>query len=248
MVTKRELIELAQNLGITKLGFTSVDRLSDLPTGKILDVTELKGVLDVFPTAKSVIVAAYKIWDPIFNVVVMGPSWDKKGIPLARQGSEFYQLYTQVLDSKAWALAQHLLKAGFNSAVSRSIALKPAAIRAGLGIQGKNTLILNPELGPLVRFTSILTEAAFESDTPFSEDLCGECTKCIDACPTKALQPYELNIRRCLTYAAENPFSELVEDDVRELEKKLILKPTRNSFCECTICQDVCPIRSNESE
>jgi epoxyqueuosine reductase len=122
--------------------------------------------------------------------------------------------------------------------------LKPAAIIAGLGIQGKNTLILNPEHGPFVRFTCILTEAEFEVDTPFSEDMCGECTKCIDACPTKALQPYEIDIRRCLTYAAENPFSELIDNDVRELEKKLILKPTLNSFFECTICQDVCPIRS----
>jgi len=40
-------------------------------------------------------------------------------------------------------------------------------------------------------------------------------------------------------------FSGLVEDDVRGLEEKLILKPTLNSFCECTICQDVCPIEVN---
>lgn len=244
MITKKEIQDIGQSIGITQLGFTSVDRLSDLPTGKILDVAEHKSVVEVFPKAKSVIMVMYKIWDPIFNVVAFGPIWERKVTPLQDQGSEFYQLYSQILDAKAWTLANHLHRMGYDSMVSRNIALKPAATIAGLGIKGKNTLILNPMHGPFVRFTSILTEAELEPDTPFSGDLCGECTRCIDACPTKALQPYEINIRRCLTYAAENQFSELVEDDVKQLEKKLILKPTLNSFCECTICQDVCPIRS----
>lgn len=245
MISKRGIIEYAHNLGITKIGFTSVDRLSELPTGKILDVVEHRNVLEVLPRVKSVIILAYKIWDPIFNVVALGPSWKKKDIPLEQQGSEFYQLYTQVLDGKAWTLANHLIRNGYDSTVSRRIALKPAAVIVGLGSSGKNTLILNPKYGPFVRFTAILTEAEFESDTPFSKDLCGECTRCIDACPTKALQPYEIDIRRCLTYAAENPFLDTIDDDVRELEEKLIFKPTLNSFCECTICQDVCPIRSD---
>jgi epoxyqueuosine reductase len=244
MVTKEEIENLAESLGITKLGFTTVDRLSELPTGKILDMGNHKAVLDVFPKTKSVIIVMYKIWDPIFNVVAMGPIWQRKGTPLQDQGSEFYQLYSQVLDGKAWALVNHLNKRGYASMVSRGIALKPAATIAGLGVKGKNTLILNPVHGPFVRFTSILTEAGLEPDAPLSEDLCGDCIRCIEACPTKALRPYEINIRRCLTYAAEHPLSELVEDDVRVVEKKLILKPTLNSFCECTICQDACPIRS----
>jgi epoxyqueuosine reductase len=244
MVTKRSIIEYAHNLGITKIGFTSVDRLSNLPTGKVLDVTEHRNIFEVFPKTKSVIICAYKIWDPIFNIVVMGPSWKRKDIPLEEQGSEFYQLYTQVLDGKAWALANHLLRSGYDSTVSRKISLKPIAKITGLGSTGKNTLILNPEYGPFVRFTAILTEAEFEPDTPHLENLCGECTRCIDACPSKALQPYKIDIRRCLTYAAEKPFLDMIGDDIRELEKKVISKPTLNSFCECTICQDVCPIQS----
>jgi epoxyqueuosine reductase len=244
MVTKQEIQEIAQSMGITMLGFTTVDRLLELPTGKVLDIVEHKNVLDLFPKTKSVIIAMYRIWDPIFNVVVMGPIWQKKGTSLQNQGSEFYQLYSQVLDSKAWVLANHLNRIGYDSTVSRGLALKPAATIAGLGIKGKNTLILNLEHGPFIRFTSILTEAEFEPDEPTSGDLCGDCTRCIDACPTKALRPYEINIRRCLTYAAENQFSELVEDDVRELERKLIKKATLNSFSECTICQDACPVRS----
>jgi epoxyqueuosine reductase len=245
MVTKNSIIKYARNLGITDLGFTSVDKLSSLPTGKILEIVEHKSVSEVFPKAKSVLIVAYKIWDPIFNIVAKGPIWRKKGKVLDEQGAEFYQLYTQVIDGKAWALANHLLRNGFDSTVSRKIALKPAAVGAGLGSPGKNTLILNPEHGPFVRFSAILTEAEFEPDTPYNEDLCGECTRCIDACPTKALKSYEIDISRCLTYAVENPFSEKVDDTIRELENKLISKPTLNSFLECTICQDVCPIQKH---
>ena len=90
----------------------------------------------------------------------------------------------------------------------------------------------------------------FESDEPGVP--AQKCTMCIDrleageqplcvlACPTRALQPYEIYIRRCLNYAAENHESPLVAEDVRELEIKHIKRPSLNSFIECTICQDVC--------
>jgi epoxyqueuosine reductase len=227
-------------LGISLIGITTAERLRDLPTGNVLDVTSLQSVLEVLPSTRSVIIAAYKTWDPIFNVVASGPRWLKEGVPLESQGSEFYQLYSQVLDAKAWALAHYLQTNGFEAIVSRRISLKPAAVESGLGARGKNTLVINPEHGPYVRFTAILTSAELKPDEPSAMDICGDCLRCVEACPTKALQPYEIDIRRCLTYAAENQESTLVAEDVRELERKLIKRPTLNSFIECTICQDVC--------
>ncbi len=155
---------------------------------------------------------------------------------------EFYQLYSQVLDAKAGSLALYLHKNGYESLFTRRIALKPAAIEAGLGCRGKNTLIISPEYGAYLGFTAVLTSAELEPDKRFTKDLCGDCMRCIDACPTKALKPYNIDIRRCLTYAAENIKSSAVDEDVRVLEQKLIKKPSLNSFIECTICQDVCPV------
>lgn len=242
MVTKQEIREISKTLGVTAVGITSADRLKDLPTGAVLDVTHHLAVHEVLPSARSAIILAYRVWDPIFNVVASGPKWVKKGVSLENKGSEFYQLYSQVLDAKAWALAHNLQKKGYESVVTRSIALKPAAIKAGLGCRGKNTLTVSPEYGSYVRFTAVLTSAELEPDEPISQDLCAECTRCIDACPTKALRPYEIDIKRCLNYATENPESSAVDEDVRELELKLIKKPSLNSFIECTICQDVCPV------
>jgi epoxyqueuosine reductase len=231
---------ISETVGISRIGITTPERLKDLPAGNILDATVLQRVLEILPSARSVIIAAYRTWDPIFNVVVSGPRWLKEGTLLQSQGSEFYQLYSQVLDAKAWTLAHHIKSNGFEAVVTRRISLKPAAVEAGLGSRGKNTLVINPEHGPFIRFTAILTSAEFETDVPFTVDICGDCMRCVDACPTKALQPFEIDIRRCLTYAAENHGSPLVAEDVRELEKKLIKRPTLNSFIECTICQDVC--------
>jgi len=240
LVTNQEIVSFSKTLGISLVGITTAERLRDLPTGKVLDVTNLLGVLEILPSTRSVIIVAYKTWDPIFNVVVNGPKWLKEGVSLGSQGSEFYQLYSQVLDAKAWALAHYLQTSGFDAIVSRRISLKPAAVESGLGFRGKNTLVINPEQGPYVRFTAILTSAELEPDEPSAMDICGDCMRCVEACPTKALQPYEIDIRRCLAYAAENLGSPLVAEDVRELERKLIKRPTLNSFIECTICQDVC--------
>ncbi len=240
MVTNQEIESFSKTLGISLIGITTAERLRDLPTGNVLDAMNLLGVLEILPSARSVIIAAYKIWDPIFNVVARGPIWLKEGVPLDSQGSEFYQLYSQVLDAKAWALAHYLQTSGFEAVVSRRISLKPAAVESGLGSRGKNTLVINPDHGPYVRFTAILTSAELEPDEPCTTDICGDCMRCVEACPTKALEPYEIDIRRCLNYAAENHGSSLVAEDVRELERKLIKRPTLNGFIECTICQDVC--------
>lgn len=240
MVTKRDIEVRSRTLGISLVGITTTERLEDLPTGEVLDVKNLRAVKEVMPKARSVIIAAYRTWDPIFNVVASGPRWLNEDVLLDSEGSEFYQLYSQVLDAKAWALAHYLQDNGFEAMVTRDISLKRAAVESGLGRQGKNTLVINPEYGPYVRFTAILTSAELEPDEPSKEDICGDCTRCVDACPTKALKPYEIDIRRCLTYAAENQGSSLVTKDVRELERKLIRRPTLNSFIECTICQDVC--------
>ncbi len=65
---------------------------------------------------------------------------------------------------------------------------KFVATRAGLGWVGKNALLINPEYGPRVRLTSILTDAPLNTGTPIEESHCGECTACVMACPVKALR------------------------------------------------------------
>lgn len=60
---------------------------------------------------------------------------------------------------------------------------------AGIGVFGKNSLLLSPEFGPRIRLVSVVTDARLPSSKPLRSDLCGNCTRCLQACPAKALKP-----------------------------------------------------------
>ena len=148
----------------------------------------------------------------------------------------------KVTMSKAWPLVSFLRESGHQARLTTSIPMKTAAIRCGLGSQGKNTLLIHPEVGPRAMLMAILTSATLETDEPYEDDLCGGYDICIRACPSKALTLYNIDIKRCLAYAAENPGGAGIPEDVREPERKLIVRPTPNSFIECITCIFSCPI------
>jgi len=242
MTLTQDVKQKAIDVGFVSVGISNPSMLRGLPYGWVGKITKLRSVEEEFPSAKSVILLGFHAWDKAFNLAVSAPSWLGYGMHDPSEQFEWYQLYYEIVKNMAWEIINFLGKRGFESILSLNIPLKPAAVIAGLGCQGKNTLLVTPEFGPRVRLVSVLTSAELDSDEPFREDLCKECDKCLIACPTKALRPYKLTINRCMVYSAESPHSRDVEDDVRALERKLLKRPSLNSYIECTTCIDVCPI------
>ncbi len=108
------------------------------------------------------------------------------------------------------------------------------ATRAGLGWQGKHTLLIMGKEGSWGFLAVLLLTAVLLPDEPFSVEHCGNCTACIDACPSQAISPFQLDPNRCMTtYTIETeaePPSEVAEAIGQS-----------GWAAGCDICQEVCP-------
>lgn len=105
---------------------------------------------------------------------------------------------------------------------------KVLAREAGLGWQAKNTNLIHPEFGSFFFITVILTDLPIAVANIPVKDRCGTCTACIDACPTKALAPYQIDAGKCISHHTLEDRSEKIPN-------------TFGWIAGCDICQDVCP-------
>lgn len=109
---------------------------------------------------------------------------------------------------------------------------KAWAVRSGLGWMGKNSNILNKDIGSFFFIGEMILDVEFNY-SPETTNHCGTCTRCVDACPTNAIyEPYRVDSNKCISYLT----IELKEQIPENLQSSL-----GEWMYGCDICQDVCP-------
>ena len=111
---------------------------------------------------------------------------------------------------------------------------KAWAQRAGLGWMGKHTNLISRKIGSYFFIGEMIVDVPLAADDPFSADYCGSCTRCIDACPTDAIdRPYSVDSNRCISYwTIEHRGDDIPEHLAADFGAWIF---------GCDICQDVCP-------
>ena len=193
---------------------------------------------EVLAACRSVIVGALAYWTDTPGYLEQPPADDEGWIARFAQGRDFHLDMTQKLHMLARQMRDD---PAFDWPVDEPHALfcdtgpvmeKVYAQQAGLGWQGKNTLILRRDGGSWYVLGVLLVPVDIARDTP-ATDHCGSCTRCMDACPTGAFpEPYVLDARRCIT---------LWTVESRDPERWLDPDTIGGSVFGCDICQEVCP-------
>jgi epoxyqueuosine reductase len=108
------------------------------------------------------------------------------------------------------------------------------AVRSGLGWVGKNGNLIHKKQGSFFFIATLILDLELEYDAPFTHDLCGTCTRCIDACPTQAIHADKLvDGSQCISYFTIELKELLIPDNVKG--------KFDNWMFGCDVCQDVCP-------
>lgn len=152
--------------------------------------------------------------------------------------------YHRVLGRKLCALLERIARRAAVPVTGRAyvdtgpLLERELAQRAGLGWFGKNTMLINPRRGSWFFLGVLLVDIELKSDPPFTDDHCGSCTRCLEACPTGALLGRDgtgapvMDASRCISYLT------IEQRGPIPVELRAAIG---NRVFGCDICQEVCP-------
>ncbi|HYO12259.1 MAG TPA: tRNA epoxyqueuosine(34) reductase QueG [Thermoanaerobaculia bacterium] len=190
----------------------------------------------IFPGARSVLCVALQ-YSPLSGGIgeeqpeAQGDLWPR--VARYARGRDYHD----VMGERLKALEARIAEA-FPGVVSRRyvdtgpVLERELAARAGMGAVGKNTMLLHPEAGSWFLLGELFLSLDLAPDVPVA-DLCGSCTRCLQACPTGALRaPYRLDSNLCISYWTIEHRGPL-PPEAREMVGTWVFG--------CDVCQEVCP-------
>ncbi|XID90620.1 tRNA epoxyqueuosine(34) reductase QueG [Paenibacillaceae bacterium WGS1546] len=243
---KEEMIAAAPGLGIDKLGVTTAEPFAELKE-RLLRHRELgresgfeEPDLELrtepglhMPEARSIIAIAVAYPSKLKNAPVSEPGKRRGILARAAWGEDYHRALRRRLDKLSEWILERVPDAKLLPMVDTgALSDRAVAERAGIGWSGKNCSVLTPELGSWVYLGEMITNLPLPPDVSLP-DGCGDCTLCIDACPTGALVgPGQLDAQRCISFVTQT--KGIVEDEM--------MRKIGNRLYGCDTCQIVCPV------
>ncbi|MCM3784889.1 tRNA epoxyqueuosine(34) reductase QueG [Neobacillus mesonae] len=242
---KQEIVKAAPSFGIDDIGFASAEPFESLRS--ILLDHRAKGYESGFEESdiEKRVNPALESGKPasLIAIAVAYPSKMKnppksepgsyRGI-LARTawGQDYHHVLRQAMDKLTAFIQEKVPEARIENMVDTGVLVDRAVSeRAGIGFSGKNCAIISPKLGSWIFLGELVTDIPFTPDAPVAEG-CGECTKCIDACPTGALVgPGQLDSQKCISFLTQT----------KGFLDEEYMKKIGNRLYGCDTCQIVCP-------
>lgn len=244
-VLQEELIEYAKTIGIDKIGFTSaapfielknlLRRQQELNFQSGFEESDIEKRTEptlLLEEAQSIIAIAIAYPSRMKNAP-KGKRGERRGIFCrASWGMDYHTVLREKLALLEAFLQEKVPHAKMRSMVDTGeLSDRAVAERAGIGWSAKNCSIITPEFGSYVYLGEMITNIPFAPDEPIT-DQCGDCTLCIDVCPTGAIvQAGQLNSNRCVAFLTQT--KGFLPDEFRT--------KIGNRIYGCDTCQTVCP-------
>ncbi len=222
----QKIRKLAESAGIDVIGFCDAAEFSGYRLGR----HPRRDPKLTLPGAKSIIVAG------IYIGGVTMPEW--KNACYGRTSRLYLSGFFLDVVEPLLPMANFLKDIGHQARICQgfvkggsTLPLKLAAVRAGLGWQGKHSLLISKKYGTFLALGGIITDAELAHNTVEESNRCRDCNQCQKACPLAALeQPYVLNTARCMSRLLA------VEDLPVEVQAAV-----DNRVGDCETCQEACP-------
>lgn len=149
-------------------------------------------------------------------------------------GEDYHHVIKKKLKELLFSIQEKIGEVSGRAFVDSAPVLERAwAEKAGLGWNGKHTLLIQKQQGSFFFLAELIIDLELAYDQPFSTDHCGSCTRCIDACPTQAILPNStIDGSKCISY-----FTIELKDNIPSEFKNHF----EDWMFGCDICQDVCP-------
>lgn len=243
-LTSDKIKELAKQAGFNFCGIAKAQRLDDdaarleswLNKGMHGTMKYMENYFDLrtdptklVPGARSVITLMYNYYSSEKQ------NEDAPRISKYAYGEDYHEVIREKLNQFLFMLRETFGEVQGRGFVDSAPVLERSwAQRSGLGWIGKNGNLIVKGSGSFFFLATLITDLDAEPDDMITQDFCGSCNRCIEACPTEAILPNkEINGSKCISYFTIELKDELIPAEMKE--------KFQNWMFGCDVCQDVCP-------